>query len=374
MKYDFCIIGAGPAGLVLAERIANINKQKVLIIEKRNHIGGNLHDQYDTDGILIHTYGPHFFRTNEQYIWDYLAKFTEWHYYEHKVKASVVGMEVPFPINLDTYNLLFNKKLNSDEFKEWLDGNKFTDNPKNAEEAIINQVGEYLYEIFFKNYTIKQWGKHPKQLHPDTVKRVSVRVDRENRYQVAKYQGIPKNGYTEMFKKMIDNEKIHLFLNVDYKKVIDFIDFEHLIYTGPLDYFYDFKYGSLEYRSLKFIRKFFRKESFQSSAVINYPNNYDYTRITEYKKMTGQEHLGTSIHEEYPVEYIQGNNEPYYPILDDKNISLKNLYMNKAKKEPNVTFIGRLAEYRYYAMDEIVEEALKVFSEKFKIIKSYDNH
>lgn len=373
MRYDFCIVGAGPAGLILAERIANINNQKVLIIEKRNHIGGNLHDRYDVDGILIHTYGPHFFRTDKQTIWKYLANFTEWHDYEHKVKASVVGMEVPFPINLDTYNSLFNKNLNSDEFKEWLEGNKFTDNPKNAEEAIINQVGKYLYEIFFQNYTIKQWGKHPTQLHPDTVKRVPVRIDRENRYQIAKYQGIPKNGYTEMFMKMVDSERIHLLLNVDYKEIIDSINFNHLIYTGPIDYFYNFKHGSLEYRSLKFIRKFFKKESFQSSAVINYPNSYDYTRITEYKKMTGQEHTGTSIHEEYPVEYIRGDNEPYYPILDEKNLLLRKLYIDEAQQEPNVTFVGRLAEYRYYAMDEIVEEALKIFSHKFEITKAWSS-
>lgn len=367
MKYDFCVVGAGPAGIILAERIANINNQKVLIIEKRNHIGGNLHDQYDVDGILIHTYGPHFFRTDKEEVWKYLADFTEWHSYEHKVKASVVGMEVPFPINLDTYNTLFNKKLSSQEFEEWLKENKFTDYPKNAEEAIINQVGEYLYELFFKNYTIKQWGKHPSQLHADTVKRVPVRVDRESRYQVAKYQGLPQNGYSAMFAKMLDNKNIHLLLNVDYKEVIESINFDHLIYTGPLDYFYDFKYGDLEYRSLNFIRKFFKKESFQSSAVINYPNNYDYTRITEYKKMTGQEHAGTSIHEEYPVEYIRGRNEPYYPILDENNLSMRELYINETLKEDKITFIGRLAEYRYYAMDDIVEKSLKVFSEKFKI-------
>lgn len=367
MKYDFCIVGAGPAGIILAERIANINHQKVLVIEKRNHVGGNLHDHYDADGILIHTYGPHFFRTDKQSVWDYLARFTRWHSYEHKVKASVVGMEVPFPINLDTYNTLFNKKLSSQEFEEWLKGNKFTDHPKNAEEAIINQVGEYLYELFFKNYTIKQWGKHPSQLHADIVKRVPVRLDRESRYQTAKYQGLPQQGYSAMFAEMLNHKNIHLLLNVDYKEVVHSIDFEHLIYTGPLDYFYDFKFGYLEYRSLMFTRKFFNKASYQSTAVINYPNNYDYTRITEYKKMTGQEHAGTSIHEEYPVEYVRGYNEPYYPILDQNNLSLRTLYFEETQKEHNVTFIGRLAEYRYYAMDEIVEEALAVFSEKFKI-------
>lgn len=367
MKYDFCIVGAGPAGIILAERIANINHQKVLVIEKRNHVGGNLHDHYDADGILIHTYGPHFFRTDKQSVWDYLARFTRWHSYEHKVKASVVGMEVPFPINLDTYNTLFNKKLSSQEFEEWLKGNKFTDHPKNAEEAIINQVGEYLYELFFKNYTIKQWGKHPSQLHADIVKRVPVRLDRESRYQTAKYQGLPQQGYSAMFAEMLNHKNIHLLLNVDYKEVVHSIDFEHLIYTGPLDYFYDFKFGYLEYRSLKFTRKFFNKASYQSTAVINYPNNYDYTRITEYKKMTGQEHAGTSIHEEYPVEYVRDYNEPYYPILDQNNLSLRTLYFEETQKEHNVTFIGRLAEYRYYAMDEIVEEALAVFSEKFKI-------
>lgn len=364
MSYDYCIVGAGLAGVVLAERLANQKNKKVLLIEKREHCGGNLYDEYDVDGILIHRYGPHFFRTDEIAVWQYLSKFTEWHHYEHKVKSNVIGMEVPFPINLDTYNAIFNDNLTSIEFKRWLESNYFTDSPQNAEESIINQVGEYLYELFFKNYTLKQWGQHPKELKADTVRRVPVRVDRESRYQLSRYQGIPIHGYTHMIKKMISNKNIHLMLNVDYKEVIDKFDFDFLIYTGPLDYFYDYKYGRLDYRSLKFKRKHFSKESYQSEAVINYPNNYDFTRITEYKKLTGQTHLGTTIHEEYPVSFVEGKNEPYYPILNDRNLALKDKYLNEAKSEKNVIFIGRLAEYKYYAMDEVVEEALRVFLEK----------
>jgi len=255
MKFDTVIVGAGISGCVLAERLANKNNHKVLIIEKRNHIAGNMYDYYNDEGILIHKYGPHFFRTDKEDIWEYLAQFTDWHRYEHKVKTSVQGQLVPFPINLDTYNLVHGTQLSSDEFKLKLQENKFTDSPKNAEEAIINQVGEKFYNLFFKNYSIKQWGRSPKELHADTVKRVPVRLDREDRYQLAKYQGLPLKGYTYLFKNLIKSDNIKLLLNTDFKEVIDGIDYKQLIYTGPLDFYFDYKHGKLEYRSLKFEEK-----------------------------------------------------------------------------------------------------------------------
>ncbi|SKC30951.1 UDP-galactopyranose mutase precursor [Photobacterium piscicola] len=364
MKYDVVIVGAGLAGIIFAERFANLKDKKVLIIDKRNHIGGNLYDYYNYEGILIHKYGPHIFRTDKRDVWDYLGKFTDWHYYQHSVVANVKGFQVPFPINLDTYNILFNTNLSQEEFQSKLDGYKFTDDPKNAEEAVVNQVGHYLYETFFKAYTIKQWGTDPKELHADTVSRVPVRTDKESRYFYHKYQGLPLLGYTDMMMSMIDSKNISIMLNTDYKDIIDGVEFDELIYTGPLDYYFDYELGELDYRSLIFEERTFEQESFQSHSVVNYPNNYDYTRITEYKKLTGQKHHKTTVHFEYPMEHNEAN-EPYYPILNERNKILKNKYLEKARTLNNITFIGRLAEYRYYAMDEIVESALDSFNKKF---------
>ncbi|MCB0349447.1 MAG: UDP-galactopyranose mutase [Bdellovibrionales bacterium] len=362
MKFDYVIVGAGPAGCIMAERLSTEKKARVLIIEKRDHIGGNLYDYYNDEGILIHKYGPHFFFFFKSEVWEYLNKFTTWHYYEHKVMANVKGQLVPFPINLDTYNTLYNTNLNQVEFEKKLTEFKFTDEPKNAEEAIINQVGQYLYETFFLQYTLKQWGKHPRELHADTVKRVPVRIDRENRYQLAKYQGLPKKGYTHMMKNMISNPLISVMLNTDYKTVISDLSYKKLIYTGPLDYFYDYRFGKLEYRSLRFEEQTHNQDEYQAHAVINYPNNYDFTRITEYKKMTGQMSPKTTIHIEFPEAYTENINDPYYPILDKINTELKEKYSQLAAQEKDVIFLGRLAEYRYYAMDDVVEAALHAYS------------
>lgn len=367
MKFDYIIVGAGPAGCIMAERLSTEKNARVLIIEKRNHIGGNLYDYYNDDGILIHKYGPHFFRTDKLEVWEYLSRFTDWHFYEHKVVANVKGMLVPFPINLDTYNMLYNTNLNQQEFEQKLSTFKFTNDPKNAEEAIINQVGSYLYETFFLQYTLKQWGKHPRELHADTVKRVPVRIDRENRYQLAKYQGLPKKGYTHLMQNMISNPLISLMLNTDYKTVINDLSCKKLIYTGPLDYYYDYKFGKLEYRSLRFDEQTHEQEEYQPHAVINYPNNYDFTRITEYKKMTGQKNPKTSIHIEFPEAYEEGKNDPYYPILDAANTELKEKYLTLAKQEKDVLFLGRLAEYRYYAMDDVVEAALQAYHNLLRV-------
>ncbi len=363
MRFDTVIIGAGISGCVMAERLATQKDQNVLIIEKRDHIAGNMYDYYNDAGVLIHKYGPHFFRTDKEEIWGYLGAFTDWHMYEHKVKTSVEDKLVPFPINLDTYNMIHDTDLSVPQFQEQLKTYKFTDDPQNAEEAIINQVGEKMYELFFKNYTIKQWGRSPKDLHADTVKRVPVRLDREDRYQLAKYQGLPLHGYTRLFENLIKDQKIKLILKTDYKDIISSIDYDNMIYTGPLDYYFDYKYGRLEYRSLKFEEKTFDCSSYQGAAVINYPNDHDYTRVSEYKKMTGQVHHKTSVHFEYPLEYQEGISDPYYPILNKKNSDIKEMYLADCKKLANVHFLGRLAEYRYYAMDDAVEAALALYKQ-----------
>ena len=362
--YDFCIVGAGPAGCAMARLLAAAGNS-CIIIERKNYIGGNLHDRYNRHGILVHHYGPHFFRTDQDTVWDWLSNFTEWHYYQHKVLANVRGMLVPFPVNLDTYNLLNNTTLNQSEFTHILKGFHRYDHPANAEEAAINQIGEDLYTLFVKNYTIKQWGHHPKELHPDTIRRIQVRTNRESRYQPLKYQALPLEGYTAMLTRMIDHPKIHLLLNCDYKHIATTLAYGHTIYTGALDYYFDKALGALEYRSLRLEEHTFFKESYQHAAVINYPNNYAFTRITEYKKLTGQKHPFTTVHFEYPQPYIEGKNSPYYPILNHTNLTLQKQYLQRAGELQNVTFFGRLAEYKYYAMDEIFARALTIAREQF---------
>ena len=364
ITYDFCIVGAGPAGATLAQLLATAG-HSCLVIERRKHIGGNLHDHYNRYGVLIHTYGPHFFRTDKDHIWDWLSGFTDWHYYQHKVLANVRGMLVPFPVNLDTYNLLNNSSLNQSEFATVLKSFHRYDQPRNAEEAAINQIGEDMYELFVKHYTIKQWGNNPKDLLPETIRRIRVRTNRESRYQPLKYQALPLEGYTTLISRMLDHSKIHLLLNCDYKAVIDQLSYGHLIYTGPLDYYFDREFGSLEYRSLRLEEKTFFQDSYQEAAVINYPNNYSFTRITEYKKLTGQQHHFTTVHFEYPEPYIEGKNSPYYPILNERNLELKKQYLKRAADLDRVTFFGRLAEYKYYAMDEIFDNAIQLARSKF---------
>ncbi len=364
--YDFCIVGAGPAGATLARLLAEAG-HRCLIIEKRGQVGGNLHDHYNRYGILIHSYGPHFFRTDKDHIWNWLSNFTEWHYYQHKVLANVCGMLVPFPVNLDTYNLLTNSSLNQSEFAELLKSFHRYDRPRNAEEAIINQIGEELYELFVKHYTIKQWGHNPKELDPETVRRIRVRTNRESRYQPLKYQALPLEGYTTLIGRIIDHPRIQLLLYCDYKEVIDQLNYGHLIYTAALDYYFDRALGALEYRSLYLEEKTFFQESYQEAAVINYPNNYAFTRITEYKKLTGQKHHYTTVHFEYPRPYIEGQNSPYYPILNEQNLKLKQGYIERAAELKQVTFFGRLAEYKYYAMDEIFDAAFQIARSKFSV-------
>lgn len=364
MKFDIVIVGSGLAGVIFAQKFANELNKKVLIIEKRNHIGGNLYDYYNNEGILIHKYGPHIFRTDKQEVWEYLSNFTKWHHYQHKVAANVKGQIVPFPINLDTYNILFNENLSQEAFENKLKSFKFTNDPKNAQEAVINQVGEYLYETFFKHYTIKQWGKDPTKLHANTVARVPVRTDKDNRYFFHKYQGLPKNGYTNMLLDMLRNKNISILINTDYKNIINAVEYDYLVYTGAMDYFFDYKFGKLEYRSLVFKERTYDNESFQSHSVVNYPNNYDFTRITEYKKLTGQTHHKTTVHYEYPQTFEEHKNEPYYPILDEPNNDLKQKYLQEIQKLKNILFVGRLAEYKYYAMDELIEHCLTLFNEK----------
>lgn len=353
--FDYLIVGAGFAGSVLAERLANGSGKQVLICDKRPHIGGNAYDFYNDDGILIHKYGPHIFHTNSADVFQYLSRFTEWREYEHRVLASVDGMLVPIPINLDTINKLYGLSLSAHEVQGFFDKVRTRREPvKTSEDVVINAVGKELYEKFFRNYTKKQWDLDPSELDASVTARVPTRTNRDDRYFTDTYQAMPKHGYTRMFEKMLDSPNIKIMLNCDYREIVKEFPFKEMIYTGPVDAFFDYCYGKLPYRSLKFKHETHDTEVFQPAPVVNYPNEQAYTRITEFKYLTGQTHKKTGIVYEYP----QAEGDPYYPIPRPENTDLYAKYKALADLESEVHFVGRLATYKYYNMDQIVAQAL----------------
>lgn len=360
MKYKYVIVGAGLSGIVMAERIANVLNERVLIIEKRNHIGGNIYDSYDKYGILIHNYGPHTFHTNDKEVFDYICSFTEWHEYQHRVLSYVDGNFVPIPISLETINQLYNMNLSESEMDEFINTKKVRiDEIKTSEDVVLSQGGYDIYEKFFKYFTIKQWGVSPSELDKTVISRIPFRKNRDTRYFTDKYQGNPKYGYTHMCMKMLENPNIKIMLNTDYKEVIEDIEYKKLIYTGPIDYFYNYKFGELLYRSIKFIFETYDQDSYQPVASTRYPQDYDYTRITEFKKMTGQKSSKTTILKEIPCF----GGEPYYPYPTKEWKALYSRYKLLAENEKKVIFLGRLAEYKYYDMDDVIRRALDVFEE-----------
>jgi len=366
-KYDYVIVGAGFAGSVAAERLATQQNKKVLIIEKRNHIGGNAYDEFDENGILVHRYGPHIFHTNSKEVFEYLSKFTEWRFYEHRVLASLENRLYPIPINGDTINKLYNMELkNNCEIQEYLDKVKEIRYPiMNSEDIIVNKVGYDLFEKFFKNYTIKQWSVEPKYLAPSVCGRIPIRTNFDDRYFNDKYQFMPKDGYTKMFERMLNHKNIEIILNADYKKIISDINFDKMIYTGPIDYFFDFTIGKLPYLSIRFEWETFASESYQPVAQINYVDNRaKYTRVIEHKKLSGQQNDFTTISKEYP----QATGEPYYPIPCEENQIQYKKYKLESEKLKNVVFLGRLAENRYYNMDQVVSRTLNIISNKSGVV------
>jgi UDP-galactopyranose mutase len=363
MKFKYVIVGAGLSGLTMAERIANELKEEVLLIEKRNQIGGNCSDYYNEYGILVHKYGPHIFHTNYNEVWAYLSKFTKWHHYQHKVLTYIDGRFIPIPICADTINELYNLNLSTSQVEKFLKSQAVDiSDINNSEEVVLSKAGSYIYEKFFKNYTKKQWDKYPDELDKSVISRIPVRYNRDSRYFEDKYQGLPKHGYTKLFDNMADNSRIHILLNTDYKKIINEIEHEYLIYTGAVDYFFDYKFGPLKYRCLDFEHETLDCESYQSAAVVNYPNDYDFTRITEFKKLTGQAAAKTTICREYP----SWEGEPHYPVPTTECAQQFELYKNECSTQEKTIFIGRLAEYKYYNMDAAVKRALDVFNTKFK--------
>jgi UDP-galactopyranose mutase len=356
--FDFLIVGAGFAGSVLAERLASIGDQKVLLIDQRDHIGGNAYDYYNKDGILIHKYGPHIFHTNSKKVFDYLGQFTPWRPYEHRVLASVDGQLVPIPINLNTINKLYGLQLNCDELESFFENKaERIDRIRTSEDVVVSKVGRELYEKFFKGYTLKQWDLDPSELDASVTARVPTRTNKDDRYFTDIYQSMPMYGYTRMFQKMLSHPNIKLMLNTDYKEIIDIIPYKHMIYTGPIDSFFNYCYGRLPYRSIEFKFETVESETFQSTGTINFPNEHAYTRITEFKYLTGQRHSKTSIVYEYP----QAEGDPYYPIPRPENAEIYKKYQQLANAMTNTYFTGRLATYRYYNMDQVVAQSLSLF-------------
>ncbi|TVT41866.1 UDP-galactopyranose mutase [Hymenobacter setariae] len=356
--FDYLIVGAGFAGSVLAERLATRSNKKVLVIDKRSHIGGNAYDHYNEDGILIHKYGPHIFHTNSKDVFDYLGNFTDWRPYEHRVLASVDGQLVPMPINLDTINKLYGLKLTSFEVEQFFES-VAEEVPviKTSEDVVVSKVGRELYNKFFKNYTNKQWGLDPSQLDKSVTSRVPTRTNRDDRYFTDTFQAMPLHGYTRMFEKMLDHPNIKIMLNTDYKEIVKFIPFKEMIFTGPVDEYFDFQFGKLPYRSLEFKHDTLNEEQHLAAPVVNFPNEHAYTRITEFKALTGQKHSKTAIVYEYP----QAEGDPYYPIPMPENAELYAKYKKAADETPNVHFVGRLATYKYYNMDQVVAQALTLY-------------
>jgi UDP-galactopyranose mutase len=356
--FDYLVVGAGFAGAVIAERLASQAGKTVLIIDKRNHIGGNTYDYYNNDGILVHLYGPHIFHTNSREIYDYLGKFTTWRPYEHRVLASVDGMLVPIPINLNTINKLYGTQLCSSEVEKFLaDRAEKKERIVTSEDVVLSKVGKELYEKFFKGYTKKQWGLDPSELDASVAARIPTRTNKDDRYFTDTYQAMPLHGYTKMFEKMLSHPRIKVMVNTDYKEIENIIPYKKMIYTGPIDYFFDYSYGKLPYRSLEFKFETVETEVFQPTGTVNYPNEQPYTRVTEFKYLTGQKHSKTTMVYEYPVE----DGDPYYPVPRPENAELYKRYQALADDTPNVHFVGRLATYKYYNMDQVVAQSLTLF-------------
>jgi UDP-galactopyranose mutase len=359
-RYDYLIVGAGFAGSVLAERLASQHGARVLLIDRRPHIGGNAFDEPNEAGILYHKYGPHIFHTNSDAVVEYLSQFTKWRPYEHRVLAYVRGQLVPIPINRTTLNKLFDLDLQTDEEAAAYLASRAepVDEIKTSEDVVINAVGRELYELFFRGYTRKQWDLDPSQLDKSVTSRIPTRTNTDDRYFTDSFQAMPKDGYTAMFRRLLDHPLIEIRTGVDFRDVRDEVEADHIIYTGPIDEYFDYRFGKLPYRSLKFDHRTLEQERYQPVGTVNYPSpDVPYTRISEYKHLTGQEAPVTTITYEYPSAV----GDPYYPIPRPENQELFKRYEALADETDGVTFVGRLATYRYYNMDQIVGQALATF-------------
>ncbi|MFM8886170.1 MAG: UDP-galactopyranose mutase [Chthoniobacterales bacterium] len=399
---DCLIVGAGFSGLTIAERLTAQQRKTCLIVEKRDHLGGNAYDKYDEAGVLIHTYGPHYFRTNAPRIDEYFSQFSEWHPVVYIILSYSDGRSWNFPINLNTFEQFLGRPSTSEEMEAWIAKHRVPiEDPANSEEVIVSQVGWELYEKFFKGYTLKQWRRHPKDLDASVCGRIPIRTNRDDRYLREDFQAIPKDGYTAMFERMVAacGDKLEIMLNTEFRDILPQVSFKHLVYTGPIDEYYDYCHGRLPYRSLRFEPESFTPERladlrspasdfpvppgfFQPAMQVNYPNDEEFTRIVEIKHATGQQCENTTIVREYPDDFGPGK-EAYYPIPAPDSAATYQKYKTLTESDPfpahlrslcsslatsnpphvtetpSVSFIGRLATYRYYNMDQVVGMALK---------------
>jgi UDP-galactopyranose mutase len=356
--FDFLVVGAGFAGSVLAERLARNLGLRVLVVERRSHIGGNAYDHYDEAGILVHRYGPHIFHTNSREVFDYLSRFTPWRPYQHRVLASVDGRLVPFPINLDTVNEIYGLDLSVEELEQFLDSVAEPRSPlRTSEDLVLSKVGRDLYLKFFRNYTRKMWDLDPSELDASVAARVPARLSRDDRYFTDAFQAMPLHGYTRMFERMLDHPQIKVLLNTDFREIAALVPYDRAIYTGPIDEYFGFEFGKLPYRSLEFRFETLDQERALPSPVVNYPNEHAYTRVTEFKQLTGQVHPQTSLVYEYPG----ADGDAYYPVPRPENAELYRRYKELADAVSDVFFVGRLATYKYYNMDQVVAQALALF-------------
>jgi UDP-galactopyranose mutase len=369
-KYEIIVVGAGISGAVLAERYANVLGKRVLVLETRNHIAGNCHDYYNEHGILVSKYGAHLFHTSFEDVWEYVNQFSEWLPYEHRVLCHVDGRLVPLPVNIKTVNILFRENLkNEKEMKDWLKNNvRKISRPKNSEESALARMGHVIYETLFKQYTKKQWDLWPHELEASVLERIPVRTNFDDRYFSDTHQAQPKEGYTEMFKKMLSHKNITVLLNTDYFDInYKLKGFEKLFFTGPIDKFFSEGYDRLQYRSLRFEFTTYNEEYFQENSVINYPSDYDFIRIVEFKHMTGQKHPKTTVSREYPT----WEGEPYYPVPSQRNKNLYEMYKKEAEvlEKDGIYFVGRLANYKYFNMDQAFKNSLDLFKRLNPMVK-----
>lgn len=384
MNCDICIVGAGLSGLVVAERMINLHGKTCVIVEKRDHIGGNCYDCFDGNGVLYHKYGPHYFRTNSDKVLNYLSNFTAWIPADYIIKSKAMNRLWSFPINLTTFEEYLEKESSEDEFIAWLGCHRQEIKmPANSEELMLSQVGSFFYETFFKNYTKKQWGKYPNDLAASVCGRIPIRTNRDQRYFSDKYQLMPKEGYTSLFQRLIEScgDKLNILLNTNFSNISTELKFQHLIYTGPIDEYFKYKFGVLPWRSLRFKILSITKEKFskknmpkwngiywQDYVQINYPNECQYTRTVEIKHVTQQNTPHTCVVFEYP-ETFEAGKEPYYPVPCHDSQTAYARYFHESTEEPNVSFLGRLGTYQYLNMDTVVLNALD-FAERFGAMKN----
>lgn len=370
MRVDWLIVGAGFSGATFAERIATQLNQRVLLVDRRDHIGGNAYDQHNEHGALVHRYGPHIFHTNSRRVFEYLSRFTEWRPYFHHVLAMVEGKKIPVPFNLNSLHAVFPPgtagRMEERLIREYGLGNKVPIlRMRDHADAELKFLADYIYRNVFHGYTVKQWELKPEELDPSVTGRVPISIGRDDRYFQDTYQAMPSQGYTELFRRMLAHRNIHVLLNTDYRTVANEITCKRLIYTGPIDTFFDHIHGPLPYRSLRFEFRTVDEEWHQEAGTVNYPNEYDFTRITEQKRLTGQRLSKSTLVIEYPQRHEPAATEPYYPIPRLENQELHKRYLAEARKlRGSVLFAGRLGDYKYYNMDQAVAHALKLFDDE----------